>query len=464
MRPVDRGRAALRATGPSPTTTRFGVTATDRRRWGLRAAWLLALLTTGGAVPAAAADAAKPPAKKPAPPLCLTGGQIIDPKLRVVTAADVVIKNGVIAQIGPRKGDRCPGKRIDVTGKVVMPGLIDMHVHGWGNPSPTDAGEDEPDTEGVLAKVLTVGVMATLDLAGDDEQRIGVRDRLRGSPNHAALFVGAALMAHPGRAGRPAPSEEELRAKVRARAALHPDVIKIISTGGVVAPIIDEARKLGLPTVVHISEWDQARAALQAGATAITHLEDEVIIPDDLLAAWAKQPTTWSIPTMVVQCDLARIVTSPARLTDPLLVRVTTPALRSAYQDEAHFTKRTREWIEWQTAGCVAHDFQSLRLLQQNGVGILAGSDTGNLGTFQGYSLHREIELMSEAGLPTWDALRSATTNAAAFLNIRWGIEPGDPANLLVLAASPLTDIGNTRQIVHIIHLGHPITVPAAKP
>jgi imidazolonepropionase-like amidohydrolase len=443
-----------RAIARSGTTTRSGAAATDRRARGCAAA-LLALLIAGAA-PAGAAG------KKP-PPICLTGGQIVDPKLRVVTPTDVVIKDGVIDQIGPHKGDRCPGRRIDVTGKFIMPGLIDLHVHGWGNPSPTDAGEDEPDSEGVLKRVLTAGVMATLDLAGDDEQRIGLRDRLRGSPDHAALFVGTAIMARQGRSGRPAPSEEELRAKVRARAALHPDVIKIISTGGVVAPIIDEARKLGLPTVVHIGEWDHARAALAAGATAITHFEDEATIPDDLLAAWAKQPTTWSIPTMVVQCDLARLAAGPARLEDPLLARMTTPALRAAYRDEAHFSQRTREWIGWQSAGCVAHDFQTLRLLQQNGVGILAGSDTGNLGTFQGYSLHREIELMSEAGLPTWDALRAATTNAAAFLKIRWGIEPGDPANLLVLAASPLTDIGNTRRIAHIIHLGRPITLPGAK-
>ena len=227
------------------------------------------------------------------------------------------------------------------------------------------------------------------------------------------------------------------------------------------APIVDEARKLGLKTVVHISDWDHARAALRAGASAITHFEDEVIIPDDLVALWAKQPT-WSIPTMVVQCDLARLVASPARWSDPLLIRMTSPALRAAYQDEARFSTCAREWIGWQKDGCVPHDFPTLRQLHVRGVGLLAGSDTGNLGTFQGYSLHREIELMAEAGITTWEALRAATTNAAAFLGIPWGVQPGDPANLLVLAASPLADIGNTRRIVHVIHRGHRIALPPA--
>jgi imidazolonepropionase-like amidohydrolase len=379
----------------------------------------------------------------------------------VVTPGDVVIRGDKVEKIGPHAGAHCAGTRLDVTGKFVMPGLIDLHVHGWGNPSPTDAGEDEVDTEGVLRKVLTAGVMATLDLAGDDQQRIGVRDRLRSSPSHAALFVAAAIMAPGERDGKPSPSDEELRAKVRSRARLHPDLIKIISFGGRVAPIIDEARKLGFKTVVHISEWDHARAALAAGASAITHFEDEAVIPPDLLEAWAKHPEIVSIPTMVVQCDLARLAAAPARLTDPLLVRVTTPALRAAYRDEAHFSRRARAWIEWQNAGCVPHDFQTLRLLQQKGITLLAGSDTGNLGTFQGYSLHREIELMSEAGIPTWEALRAATSNAAAFLGIPWGIEPGDPANLLVVSASPLADISNTRQITQVIHLGQRIALPA---
>ena len=372
-----------------------------------------------------------------------------------------MIRGATIAQIGPRAGDHCRGSKLDITGQYVMPGLIDTHVHGWGNPSPArdESGEDEPDTQAVLAKVLGAGVMATLDLAGSDEGRIAARDKLRGSPEHAALFVASAIMARAPRAGKPLSGDAELREKVRARVRLHPDLIKIISFGGPVDALIDEARKLGLKTVVHISDWDQARAALRAGATAITHLEDEAIIPPDLLTAWAKQPT-WSIPTMVVQCDLAKLVASPARLSDPLLMRMTTPALRAAYRDEGHFSTRAREWITWQTEGCVPHDFPSLRQLHASGVGLLAGSDTGNLGTFQGYSLHREIELMAEAGIPTWEALRSATTNAAAFLGIPWGVAAGDPANLVVLAGSPLADIGNTRRIVHVIHLGHRIALP----
>ena len=91
---------------------------------------------------------------------------------------------------------------------------------------------------------------------------------------------------------------------------------------------------------------------------------------------------------------------------------------------------------------------------------ILAGSDTGNLGTFQGFSLHRELELLAEAGLPAWDTLRAATTLAARFLRDPWGLQPGAPANLIVLDASPLERMSNTRRIRQIIHRGRILPDP----
>jgi imidazolonepropionase-like amidohydrolase len=381
-----------------------------------------------------------------APELCLVGAQVLDPERRTVRAADVVISGERISRVAP--GARCHGHRLDLQGHTIMPGLIDTHVHGWGNPSPTGEGEEDVGGEAVLALVLRAGVMATLDLAGSDQQRIALRDRLRPSRDHAALFVGAPIMARD-----PDAEPEAQRAQVRAKAARKPDFIKIIANGGALAPLIEEARRRGLPTVVHISSWEDARHAVAAGATAITHLEDEVQIPEELAAAWAASKA-WSIPTMAVQCDLGEIAATPALLDDPLLAAVAGPALRAAYRDQEHFTRKARNWVRWQTDGCVPNDFVSLRRLHAQGVRFLAGSDTGNLGTFQGYSLHRELELAARAGLPVWEVLRAATSSAAAFLNIPWGITAGAPANLIVLAASPLQDVRNTRKITQVIHRG----------
>jgi imidazolonepropionase-like amidohydrolase len=380
--------------------------------------------------------------------LCLTGGRVVDPDRRSVEAADVVIAGDVIARVGAGAGATCRGRRVDLAGKHVMPGLIDLHVHGWGNPSPVETvAEEEPGRDRVLRLALRAGVMAVLDLAGDDDERLALRERTRRSPEHAHLYV--ALVAAGG-------SGAQVRARVRAAAARHADVIKVFPWGGAIASAVAEARRLGLPTVVHIDTWDDARIAVAAGASVITHLEDEVTIPRDLAAAMAARGVA-SMPTMAVQCMLARIVAQPARLDDSLLAAVTGPALRASYRDVARWDDKAREWLGWQRAGCDAHDFASLERLRATGVRLLAGSDTGNLGTFQGASLHDELELMVAAGVPAWDALRAATTEAARFLGAPWGVRAGAPANVIVVDGSPVDDVRATRRIARVIHLGRDV-------
>ena len=85
---------------------------------------------------------------------------------------------------------------------------------------------------------------------------------------------------------------------------------------------------------------------------------------------------------------------------------------------------------------------------------LLAGSDSGNFGTFQGYSLHRELALMVQAGLPPWAALKAGTTAAGRFLGRRLGVRRGDEATFVVLAASPLVAIAHTQRIRHVMVRG----------
>jgi imidazolonepropionase-like amidohydrolase len=380
-----------------------------------------------------------------ADPLCLVGGTVVDPEQRKQVAADVVISDGRITAVGARAGRACSGRTLEVRRAFVMPGLIDLHVHPWGNPSPIDGPDEEPGAEEVLRLVLRAGVMAVVDVAGNRE-RLALRNRLRGSPDHATLVEGMVAGARRG-------GETTVRERVRAAKQAGADVIKLFGQSDGVPAAIDEARRLGLTTIVHIDDWDEARAAARAGASALTHFEDEAVIPTDLVRLMAERGVR-SIPTMAVQCDLARMVERPALLDDPLLARLTGPVLRAAYRTPERFIDKARHWLDWQRAGCVPHDYPSVRRLHAAGVPVLAGSDTGNLGTFQGFSLHRELELLAEAGLPPWEALRAGSTEAARFLRLPWGIRPGAPANLVVVEASPVERIANTRRIRHVIHRG----------
>ena len=96
-------------------------------------------------------------------------------------------------------------------------------------------------------------------------------------------------------------------------------------------------------------------------------------------------------------------------------------------------------------------------MLNSHGVPIVLGTDTGNIFTFQGYSVHDELEFLVKAGLTPSEALAAATKNAAEMLNAddEFGtIEPGKRADILILGANPLNDIRNTRSLEIVIAEG----------
>src|SRR5208283_3582905 len=100
------------------------------------------------------------------------------------------------------------------------------------------------------------------------------------------------------------------------------------------------------------------------------------------------------------------------------------------------------------------NDQHTFEVLARAGVVFLAGSDTNNLGTFQGFSLHREIALLRASELSSWDALAAATTRSAAFLGRPVGIHSGAAAELLTPEADPLEDVQNTQRIFAVVHSG----------
>lgn len=175
-------------------------------------------------------------------------------------------------------------------------------------------------------------------------------------------------------------------------------------------------------------------------------------MPADLPRLMAERGTA-HIPTLAVQSDLVRILDDSSMLDDALLEAVTTEALRAGYRSVPDSGGPLMGWLEWQRTNAKTNQ-DAVRALADAGVTMLTGTDGGNLGVFQGFSVHREMELLVAAGLSEWDALRAATTNAAAFLSQPWGVVQGNEATFVVLDASPLDDIRNTRLIHAVVQRG----------
>jgi imidazolonepropionase-like amidohydrolase len=388
--------------------------------------------------------------------LLLKNARLVDPAARRVITTDLLIREGKIA--GPADPvASTPPTVHDLQGRWVIPGLIDLHVHYPGNTLP-NGGDEEHDIRESARIFLRAGVTAFLDLGSSTDEIFRERERQRaGDP---ATADGADIYC----AGTPFGISGSPSAIARLQAYIarwRPDVVKFLYIHSRRLPspppealrhIVAAARSAGVKTIVHISRWDDARAALAAGATAITHFHDEAVIPDDLARLWSANPTL-SIPTLAVQTDLVNFADHPELLDNPLLRSLTSASSRAAYRNRAHFSDEAVDGLQWRREA-LANDRETFTRLQRAGVRMLAGSDTNNLGVFLGYSLHRELLLMQENGYSPWEALAAGTTAAADFLGRPAGIHPGETAELVILDADPTADIANTQKIHAVVHRG----------
>ena len=186
-----------------------------------------------------------------------------------------------------------------------------------------------------------------------------------------------------------------------------------------------------------------------AGAAAVTHTPEGPAPPD--IAALMVQRGTLHIPTLAVQSDYARFADDPTLLDSPLLRSLVGPQMIALFK--APPPASMAGWMDFEHRMRQSNG-EAVRTLAAAGVAMVTGTDAGNPAVFQGYSVHRELRLLVEAGLSPWDALAATTVNAGRLLGRKWGMDAGDEGTLVILDASPLDDIRNTERIHAVILRG----------
>ncbi|MEQ1878903.1 MAG: amidohydrolase family protein, partial [Bdellovibrionia bacterium] len=236
----------------------------------------------------------------PGATLLIKNANVVDPLDKTITLKSVFVRDGRIESTGPSNEEK-PDVTYDAKKLWLVPGFTDMHTHSWGNDAPFEKFEVSK-TEGTSQRMLYSGVTAFLDLGSSEDHIFDDRERQRsGKFNGAAIYAAGSVFVpgirRPGSGAHAVNSEREARDEVRRFVkAKKPDVIKIIfdyrrSNGmkkNVMAAIVKAAKEAGIPSVVHIGSWLNAKHASEAGASAITHLCEDAVIPEDTLQAMKK--------------------------------------------------------------------------------------------------------------------------------------------------------------------------------
>ena len=397
--------------------------------------------------------------------------------------AAFLVENDTITRVG-RKGEiDLPrgGARVDLTGKTVMPGIVNLHGH-VGYLKGVTFSADNYTRENIvdeLNRYLYYGVVAVMSTGADPGE---LPYQLRDEPHPGALFRTAGRgfampNASTGNAAmRSVPygvtTEEEARRYVRELAAKKPDFLKIWVddrnrtvqklTPLLYRAIIDEAHTRKIRVMAHEYYLEDARDLVRAGVDGFLHMVRDAEMDDDLVKMM-REKHVFITPNMGTS-EAGTYIGRPAWLDDPALAETASPdtikkvadvyAARATARGNAPAAQTPRP-----AELSFARQQRSLAKLNAAGVTIALGDDTGIENTFFGYGDHRELEIMVGAGMTPMQVIVAATRTPAELLHLdRLGtIAPRKSADFLVLDANPLDNIANTRKIARVYQKGKEI-------
>lgn len=451
----------------------------------------------------------------PPPPRAIVGATMIDGRGGApVPDAVIVLREGRIECAGPRS--RCPVPAgvdtLDARGTWVLPGLVDAHVHyaqtGWadGRPDALDLRSSFP-YETVQQRLrahperfhrawLASGVTAVFDVGGFP-WTVRMRDEAERSleaPHVAAAGPLLSTVDYPLNL----PGERQfivLEDSTSAREGVH--YLQSLGASAVkvwfiVGPGADfgameravtvaggEARRAGLPLIVHATGLREAKAALRAGAKMLVHSVDDVPVDAEFLAL-AKTNGTIYCPTLTVYEGYTRLFESaatgrPPAIDDPngvvdSLTRahvLSTPVEAARVPGAAprpnalESFRRTMAATARRLVGAEAQRnrtmAENLRRVTKAGIPVAMGTDAGNPLTLHGPAVYREMEGMQRAGMRPMEVIVAATRNGARAMGrgADFGtIEPGKHADLVLVGRDPSRDVSNLRRVRWVVRGG----------
>ncbi len=415
-----------------------------------------------GFVTAPAAVATRP--AEPADSFVVTGVRVFD-GTSTIAGATVVVRNGRIHAVGTDVGVPADLPLVDGTGMTLLPGFIDGHAHAHAR--------------FFLERAIQFGVTTELDMWTDprfaarmrrEQRRTGAFDRadLLSAGHVATLPEGYPHNFTPEIETPTLETPDEAAAFVAARVREGSDYLKLMIEDGTIAaldlqvlprPVVRAltraTRNQGILAVAHVTEKVHARTAIEDGVDGLAHVfVDE--LADPALLELAARRGIFVAATLNVEESFVTTAGGATLVVDPELAPYLYPEEVQALLTPAPPNLMTIENVE------IAKE--NILRLRRAGVPILAGTDM----ITHGVSLHRELELLVEAGLSPAEALEAATSAPALAFGLadRGRIAPGLRADLLLVEGDPTTEVEATRALRRIWKAGVevPRSLPGAAP
>jgi len=456
--------------------------------------YTLSLLCLAVVALASAEVAAQPPRTT-----VFEGARLIVGDGTTIERASFVVENGLFAQVGTSSDVQAPAgaARIDLSGRTVMPTLVDLHGHfGYQNFARGTMSKENFTRDNLVDHLQrlayfgvggVVGVGDLIDRADVNGGRthwgdapLRVRDEV--VPGAARFKTAGPGMAWPGSGAQGHPSRmdvaypvttvEEARAAVRDYVRIDPVFIKIwvddregrktTLSPSLYLAILDEAHRNGVPVAVHNVRLGDAKEMVRNGMEGWLHVpvRGEDVVDDELLAlvrdriARNDRPVMWMTPALITAwMNTQGGPQRPEWLDDPLL-----SATYSAQQIDEYWGEPLRRMTADDVArakAAFAHDARNAMALRNAGMKIVGGTDTGQTRHLVGLSNHLDLESQVAIGLTPMQVIVGATHDGAAIAGFDNGsIEVGKSADFIVLDANPLEDIANTRKIDRVFLRG----------
>jgi len=393
-----------------------------------------------------------------------------------IPGASVLVTDEWISLIS-REGIQPPDntQRIDGSGKFLMPGMMDMHIHLQGSAEVTPEGllvtsNDRSKGVRALQSYLYLGVTSIYDAGNVPDYILSLRDEERnGSLASPRIFAAGGIVTYPGSHGSNEfatlvddwPEAVPILEKHMARA---PDVLKLtfeergwgarpmipILPVDLMQHIIEFANDRGVRTTVHASSEYRARQAIFAGVDTLAH----PVIQGPITDSFARLMGAKKIPmvtTLTIGENYSRLAEHPEYLDQPMYRETLTADEIEMLKTEKRKEYQERKWTWWMKIMTTIAQ-ENVRKIHEAGGILVAGTDQTT-----GPALHRELELLADAGIPPLDILRIATLNGAIFLGREkdmGSIEEGKIADLVLLASDPSADIHHAADIVQVIKGG----------